>query len=397
MLAYTFYEGDNRVMRYAETLAKRGDHVDVIALRQRGQPEKDILNGVNVYRIQQRVRNEKAQPSYFFKLLLFFFRSSVFLTRKHLQNRYQFIHVHSVPDFLVFTAWLPRLTGTRIILDIHDLLPEFYASKFNIGHDSLVYKCLILTERISAAFVDHVLIANHIWAKTLQVRSVKNGKCTVVLNFPDRSIFCRHGKTRSDKKFIILYPGTLNWHQGVDIAIRAFDLIRKQVPNAELHIYGEGNAKASLASLISELGLDDRVLLNDSLSLREIAPIMENADLAVVPKRKDSFGNEAFSTKILEFMSVGTPVIVSDTKVDLFYFNDSVVKFFRGGDHADLAKRMIELITNKEIRERQIKNASQFIEAFDWDANKDEYLELVESLVQDGKSRDKHKAGQIPR
>ena len=46
------------------------------------------------------------------------------------------IHVHSVPDFLVFAALVPKLLGARIILDIHDILPEFYASKFGASKDS---------------------------------------------------------------------------------------------------------------------------------------------------------------------------------------------------------------------------------------------------------------------
>ncbi len=38
---------------------------------------------------------------------------------------------------------------------------------------------------------------------------------------------------------------------------------------------------------------------------------MWRADLGVVPKRAEGFGNEAFSTKILEFMACGVPVLVS--------------------------------------------------------------------------------------
>src|ERR1700720_1544176 len=78
MVAYSFYEGDNRVRRYAETLARRGDRVDVVSLRQKGQPPRGIINGVHVFRIQRRVVNEKSKFSYLGRLLLFFMRSMAF-------------------------------------------------------------------------------------------------------------------------------------------------------------------------------------------------------------------------------------------------------------------------------------------------------------------------------
>jgi exosortase len=381
MLAYTFYETDNRVMRYAETLAKRGAHVDVIALRREVQPDYGTLNGVHVYRIQGRQFNEKGPFSYLFRILRFLFRSMLLLGRKHLRERYDLIHVHSVPDFLVFAAWIPKVMGCRIILDIHDLLPEFYGSKFRVSSDSVIFKALVIIERFSAAFSDHVIIANHLWQKKLLYRCVENGKCTVVLNVPDRTLFHPTGRTRNDGKFIILFPGTLNWHQGLDIAIQAFSLIKDQAPHAELHIYGEGSAKESLLQLIRQLGLENRVLMFGVRPLQEIPTLIENSDLGVVPKRKDPFGNEAFSTKILEFMALGVPVVVSDTKIDRYYFNESVVRFFRGGDENDLAEAILQLIRDQRLREQLVRNAAQFVTGFDWAKTKSEYFALVDSLV----------------
>ena len=135
--------------------------------------------------------------------------------------------------------------------------------------------------------------------------------------------------------------------------------------------------------LVEELGLRERVLFKPMLPIRQIAPVMANADLAVVPKRKDSFGNEAFSTKILEFMSSGVPVVVSDTKIDQYYFNDSVVKFFRDGDENDLAESMLLLMRNPDYRRRLVTNAFAHVRNFDWAIKKTVYIGLVDSLVHD--------------
>jgi glycosyltransferase involved in cell wall biosynthesis len=381
MLAYAFYESDTRIMRYAQALARRGDQVDVIALRREGQAPKVVIDGVNILRLQLRQTNNGRKSSYILGSLLFFLRAMACITHRHLRTRYQLIHVHSVPDFLVFAAWLPKLTGTKLILDIHDLLPELYSSKYVTTHDSVSFRLLVLTERVSAAFADHVIAANHLWQEKLKSRSLRNGKCSVLANVPDRAIFCRQGRIRTDKKFIILYPGTLNWHQGLDLGIRAFALIKNEMPEAEFHIYGEGPCQGLLLQLIRELGLQDRVFMKKFIPTHAIARVMENADLGLVPKRKDGFGNEAFSTKIMEFMAMGVPVIVSDTRIDRYYFNDSIVKFFRAGDEHDLARSMLQLIRDPKLRYELAQCATEFVEHNHWDLRKTEYLMLVDSLV----------------
>jgi glycosyltransferase involved in cell wall biosynthesis len=188
----------------------------------------------------------------------------------------------------------------------------------------------------------------------------------------------------------MIYPGTLNWHQGLDIAIKAFDKIKEKVPEAEFHIYGDGPSKPALVNLVEDLGLEMRVLLNGTRPLDKMAEIMSKADLGVVPKRNDTFGGEAFSTKILEFMSLGVPLIVSRTKIDSYYFNDSVVKFFKPEDETDLAEKMVALIKDRQERERLVANASRFVEDYTWENKQHLYLDLVNRLVH-GKSSEKNR------
>jgi glycosyltransferase involved in cell wall biosynthesis len=382
MVAYAFYESDNRVMRYAETLAKEGHDVEVFALQDGCYPTEEVMGGVKVRRLQARVKNEKSRLAYLWPILSFLWRSFYRVSVNDLGRRYDLVHVHSVPDFLVFSALLPRLRGTPVILDIHDILPEFYGGKFGVGKDSLIFRILCWTEWVCAKFSSHVIIANHIWRERLLSRSVGEDKCSVVMNSPDRSIFYP-SETPLPKRdrFVLLYPGSLNWHQGVDIAIRAFAKISEQVPFADFHIYGQGPSQGQLLLLIEELGLDGRVVLHEIKKLREVPGMMENADLGIVPKRKENFGNEAFSTKILEFMAMKVPVVVSDTRIDRYYFDDSIVRFFEGGNDDDLACCMLDLIQHPEKRQALVTNASEFVAKNDWTVKKYEYLALVQRLT----------------
>src|SRR5215472_13187995 len=88
MLAYTHYEEDNRVMRYAEALAARGDRVDVIALRHPNEKAEANVHGVKVFKIQTRVLNEKRKTSYLFRVLSFLIRSAWFLAKRNRRVRY---------------------------------------------------------------------------------------------------------------------------------------------------------------------------------------------------------------------------------------------------------------------------------------------------------------------
>jgi glycosyltransferase involved in cell wall biosynthesis len=383
MVAYTFYENDNRVRRYAETLRKYGAEVDVIALCRKGLPYHSVIEGVNIYRIQNRCIDEKGKFSYLYRLMKFLVKSSVKLGQMHLRKRYDVVHVHNVPDFEVFAAIIPKLTGAKIILDIHDILPEFYGSKFNKDDHSLSYKLVLLIEKLSAMFADHVIIANDLWVKYYTERAIDKDRCTVILNYPDPRLFYYppQEKKKDDGKTTLIYPGTLNWHQGVDIAIRAFAVIARKYPDVTFSIYGDGPNRNSLIQLVKDLGLGGRVILAAMIPIDEIAGVMSRADIGVVPKRANSFGNEAFSTKILEFMALGIPVIVSNAKIDKYYFSDDLVMFFENEDVDDLAEKMERMIINMETREQHKINALKYIQENNWDVKKRLYLDLISSLT----------------
>ena len=387
MLAYTFYDADNRVRRYAEALVRRGDQVDAIALAREGQTAFEIIQGVRVFRIQKRRIDERSPFSYLIKLLLFFVRSAWSITANHLREPYHLIHVHSVPDFEVFATLIPRMLGARVILDIHDIVPEFYAGKFKVGERSLVFRLLVLVERLSILYSNHVIISNHLWEQKLVRRSVRKEKCTAIINYPDPAIFFpRPRPEREGREFVLCYPGTLAWHQGLDIAIEAMALLRERAPNLRLVVIGDGPERENLRRLVVDRNLRDTVFLTGVVPLEKVAEIMASIDAGIVPKRTDSFGNEAFSTKIMEFMAMGAPVIASRTRIDEYYFSEGrggdLVQFFASGNARDLSEKILSLMQNQTRCTALRENALQFIGANNWEVHKREYLGLVDRLIE---------------
>lgn len=383
MVTASVYEQDNRVTRYAQSLAQRGDSVEVLALAQNeDSPRTEMMDGVRVTRLH-------CKPSSHGKLrnlwsaLRFLGSSAWRLTRDHWRQPYDLVHVHNMPDFLVFSAWLPKLTGAAVILDIHDIFPEFYASKFKVRRRWPVVPLLKWIERGCARFADHVIVSNHLWWNTLTSRSVTPEKSSVFINSVDTELFCPHRRSRKDGKFVIVYPGTFNWHQGLDIAIKAFSLVKDTIPGAELHLYGRGSTKGALIELAKDLKLNGQVRFCDMVPLQQVPELLANADLGVVPKRaSDFFGDEAFSTKIMEYMSQGVPVIVARTRIDTYYFDDNVVRFFESENVEDLAKALREVALNSDLRQRLAQNGRDFVARNGWDTKKQQYLDLVDRLAE---------------
>jgi glycosyltransferase involved in cell wall biosynthesis len=381
MVAYTFYETDNRVRRYAETLVRRGDEVDAIVLGRKEQSPFELIKGVRIYRIQKRTVDEKGPFSYLMKLLMFFLRSTWALALRHLRAPYDIIHVHSVPDFEVFATIIPRLMGARVILDIHDIVPELYASKFGVAERSLAFRLLLLMERLSIAYSDHVIIANHLWHAKLTHRSVQPEKCSAIINYPDPWIFAPRPRAARNGQFVMCYPGTLNRHQGVDVAITAVALLRDKAPELKFLIIGDGPDREKLKAMVKRQGLEDRVSIAGFVPMEQVAETMSAIDLGVVPKRGDSFGNEAFSTKIMEFMAMGVPVIASNTRIDQYYFSEHLVQFFKSESAEDLAAKILELVHDSARRNALRARGLSFIERNNWDVRKHEYLDLVDRLL----------------
>ena len=118
--------------------------------------------------------------------------------------------------------------------------------------------------------------------------------------------------------------------------------------------------------------------------MEQVAEIMSTIDLGVVPKRKDSFGNEAFSTKIMEFMAMNVPVIASRTLIDEYYFSEDMVQFCESGNAEDLAAKVLDLMQNPDRRLAMCECSTEFIAHNNWDVKKHEYLELVDRLTRTG-------------
>ncbi len=188
MFACSQLPHDLRIRREAETLAKHGDKVTLFVLSENGKPKSFEQNGVHVTELDVRKYRGKNKSSYLFHYLQFLSHAFVACTGLFFKGEVDVVHIHNMPNFLVFAAIIPRIFGKKLILDIHDSIPETFVGKFQ-RLPNIVFRLFCLEEKISSAMAHQIICVNDVQKKVLVDRGIAPEKITTLLNVPDQGIF----------------------------------------------------------------------------------------------------------------------------------------------------------------------------------------------------------------
>jgi glycosyltransferase involved in cell wall biosynthesis len=382
MVGYTNFINDARLHRYSQSLLEQGHQVDMVGVGESVGNEPVIQYGVRVFQIHSRDFAESGPVSYLKNMLVFFLRSFVTITSLHKSRKYHVIHFHNIPDFGIFCTLFAKLSGAKIILDIHDLVPEFYMRKFQVSENHLSIRFLKILERLSCCYADHVITVTEIWRQRLIGRSVTSRKCSVIMNLPMESIFSKQAFTeyRKNDPFCISYHGNLAEHTGVDLLIRAVARIHTQIPQLTLQIIGGGRDESEYMHLAESLGIISAVNFKKALPVMELADAVKHAHVAVDPKRDGIYAGETLSVKAMEYLALGIPLIVARTKAAVTYFPENAVQFFRPDDSDSLAEAILDLYRNPDRRHQLHLQADAFNQRYSWQKAKQTYWSLLSDL-----------------
>lgn len=384
MVVLAYYPlGETRVQREAEALVAHGYDVDVICTRGAGEPPEAVHQGVSIHRLPLRIKKGSLFKQ-FLNYMQFFALAAAKLTRLHREHAYSSVQVHNLPDFLVFCTFLVKLRGVPVILDLHDLMPEFYVGRFGVSKGGWLSALVRWQERQSCKFANHVITVSEHWRQALIQRGVPAGKCSVVMNVADERIFTPKPESvqpHTDRSFRMIYHGSVVYRYGLDLAIQAVNAVKGEIPGIHLTILGDGDAIPGLIQMTQELGLQDNVAIHDELRPAEELPeIIQAADLGVVPYRNDVFTDGLLPTKLMEYAAMGLPSIASRTTAMESYFSDTMAEFFVPGDADDLA-RCIRLLYTSPQRMTELKaGCAVFNERYNWKKISAEYAALVAGL-----------------
>jgi glycosyltransferase involved in cell wall biosynthesis len=378
-----YYPAESHVRRNAETLVASGYAVDVVCLKGQGEVPHEIIDGVMVYRLPLRT-HRSGLLRYFFEYVSFFLLSLLKVSRLHVQHCYTVVEADSMPDFLVFAAFLPRLTGARLILYLFESMPEMWAQRLRAPTENWTVRLLSLQETMSCGFADIVICCHEMARDALVRRGIPEHKIIVILNVPDEQVFrqgiCNHAP--DDGLFRLIQHGTITENYGIQVVLQALKLLNPKLPIL-FDIVGDGEYRPVLESRVDELDLQGRVTFHGFVSRERLLELLCRANVGVVPML---FEYQS-PNKMFEFVALGKPVITSDRQTFLQHFNEHEVLYFSTGDAHDLARAVQEAFNCPERMKIQAGRATKRYESYRWQEMSKRYLGIYEKLFANRKAQ----------
>jgi len=382
MVGYAEYPGDVRIRREAESLIRAGYGVDVVCLQQAGKPRRETVDQVRVYRLGVSKYRGTGAISYAISYVRFFLQAALLVSRLHLANHYVVVQFHTLPDFVIFAGLIPRLLGARLILDMHEVTPEFYMTKFKVGPGHPMVRLAKFIEKASVRFADGIIVVTDPIERIVTRRCKPRCPIVVVMNTADerRIAPSREPPTGNQEGFVAMYHGTLTPMYGLEVAIRAMKILKGKIRGLEFRIFGDNAEARYLKDIAVQMGVDDIVRFMGRVPQDEIPGYIQQAQVGVLPTLRDTFIDLSFSNKLAEYVLMRRPVVATRLNSTLEYFPDGSIAYFESGNAEDLAAKLLHLYENPEEGVRQAALAFENYQRIRWPVMERRYLDLIAGL-----------------
>lgn len=373
-----------------DALLEAGMQVDLICLGDSGEPARERIDGLKILRVPI-VHRRGGKFSYVSEYSAFIAIVGLVFAVRTLRRRYDLVHIHNMPDILVISGLAPKVFGAKVILDMHDPMPELMGTILNRGEDSLAVRLLMWLEKWSMARAHAVITVNEAFQRMFVCRSCKAEKINIVMNAPDENIFAAKPRQpvppdkRRRPRFAIMYHGSLVERNGADLAVDAFAKVRRDLLDAELFIYGkETQFLEKVIQQAREKGVSESVHYLGPKTLEDIVRAIEDCDVGIIPNPRSAFTEINTPTRIFEFLAMGKPVIAPRTQGICDYFGADSLIFFEPGNTDDLARKVAYVFAHPVEVAEVVKRGREVLQKHSWAGERQRFIELVSRLLQVG-------------
>lgn len=385
VVAYTEYPWDPRVRREAETLVEDGHEVYVIAVRPRSGPSPSHLGGVHLWEIPLLTkRGSKAR--YLYQYGMFLVVSTVLLLRLHMRRNFNLIHVHSLPDFQVFSTLPLKLWRVPVLLDLHEAMPEVLSARFHLSTQSLLFKVASFLEMASCRYADHIVVANDGIRGAVVSRGTPTSRITTIYNtgdvpetLPPREDVCRHFGLPN--ALMVVHAGGVNQERDLETLIGA---AKQASPGLRLHVVIAGDGDPTyirhLKRVSEDLGMTEYVHFLGRVPREQALAIMSLSVVGVVTLESNPLTELAWPTRIMEFTKLGKPLVVPDLRFLRSTLQDGA-QYYTPGKPKSLAQAFDRILSNSSSSERSISKAIEVCSRFGWTTERNAFLRVFGNLV----------------
>ena len=362
MVVHSYYPSDPRIRKEARALTEDGHEVCVVCLRGDGQGPSERLAGVDVRRLRVSRNRSSGKLGYLAEYATFFTLAGAALAKRDPDGPFDVVHVSNVPDELVFCAAVPRARGSRVVLDLHDPMPELFVDKYGIRDGGGVHRLLGWMQLRSCAFADHVIVSSEPFRDQLVTRGLSPDNVSVVLNGPEEA-------SRRGVPFTMVYHGSLFERYGLETVLRGIASAAEDVPGAELLVFGSDVDPAyvrEMERLAVDLGIGDRVAFSGRIPAAAVRLTLRSADLGLVPARRSAHIDLVYPTKLFDYLNAGLPVLVARTPPIERRFGDAL-SYYEPDDAESFASALRRSASTANAR-RRLAHRGVLHEDLGWDA-----------------------------
>jgi glycosyltransferase involved in cell wall biosynthesis len=270
-------------------------------------------------------------------------------------HRFHVIHGANPPDHIFLISLPFKLLGVKFVFDHHDLTPENYAVKF--AKRGLVFRLLLLMERLTFRTADLVISTNESYAKIAQQRGgKKKDGIIVVRNGPDLSRN-RHVALNPNLKegfnYLIGYVGVIGQQEGIENLLAVVDYLVHERKRTDIKfiVVGRGPHLENVRSQSEAMGISQYICFTGYIPREQLYEVLATSDLCVNPEFGNEFTDKSTMIKIMEYMAFGKPVVQ-------FYTSEGEITaagaaaYVKDNDIVNFAEAIMELLADPVRRQK---------------------------------------------
>jgi glycosyltransferase involved in cell wall biosynthesis len=293
---------------------------------------------------------------------------------------------------LIAPALISKIFSIPLISEINgtiekQLLFENYPKIFIILNNIVEKISYSVAQRIitpSIELKNYISLKYHI--KKKKIIFLENGVNTEFFNKKNK-MEVREKLRLNQNTFYLGYSGGLQKWQGVDYIIKALPFVLEKIPNCKLLIIGDGPEREQLEKLSEQLKLKEKILFRGYTPHKEIPLYINSFDISICYLTKLNEGSYGTPFKVYEYLSCGSPTIISDIKGISILFKPSVI-IAKPENSTDLAEKIIKLLKNQELRKSLSIQGREFIlNGHSWYEVAKKTQEIIEEALIKNKKR----------
>lgn len=303
------------------------------------------------------------------------------------------LHAHSPALNGVAAYQAARECGLPLVYEVRAFWEDAAVNLGRCSENSLRYRLTRAMESYVLKRADHVTCICEGLKQDISARGIPAERITTIPNAVDTHQFQRVTE-KNDKIqalyqlqdcFVIGFIGSYYEYEGLDLLVRALDILKRSMPHLRLLLVGGGPQEAYLKQLASSLAIEDRILFVGRVPHSEVSQYYSVVDALVYPRKSMRLTDLVTPLKPMEAMAQGIPVLASDVGGHKELINHgSNGLLFTADSPPALATTLEQLVADPDLSKRIVEGGLHYVESErNWANSVGRYPAIYESLVKE--------------